>query len=480
MEADANRLHRHAVRLTNITRLVDELYDQPIIEIEWALEDALPFPLCLSATTDAPTCEYREDISAARGNVILANHGRTLGRIDPDENQYEDLGEVSTLQEFPPCKDIPCPVEVETIAGPFRPHLKQGPLTFAQTINKGASASHSIKQDPSKALPAVKLQGNPPGREGYKPWSPKFDLLASQPEDADYVVEIDNDRRAHLRFGDGELGRAPQAGSEFRANYRVGNGPVGNVGAEAITYIVISHTSYSGLILKPRNPLPASGGTMPEPIDEVKLFAPFAFREVRERAITADDYAELAQRTDPDRIQRAAGALRWTGSWYEAAVALDPKGEVEPDAYLIEKIMKDLQAYRRIGHDLAVKPVQYVSLEIELTVCVLPDYLTGHVKAELLDVLSNRRLRDGRLGFFHPDNLTCGEDLYLSKLIAIAGAVTGVENVIARTFKRYAEQPNQEIENGLIPISPLEVARLDNDPDFPENGVLKLTMDGGR
>jgi hypothetical protein len=133
-----------------------------------------------------------------------------------------------------------------------------------------------------------------------------------------------------------------------------------------------------------------------------------------------------------------------------------------------------------MGHDLAVRAVQYVPLEIELTVCVLPNYLAGHVKAELLDVLSNRRLRDGRLGFFHPDNLTCGEDVYLSRLIAALRKVAGVDNIVVKTFKRFAELPNQEIEDGLIPIGPLEVARLDNDPDFLENGVLTLHMEGGR
>jgi hypothetical protein len=476
--ADANPLHRHAVRLTKVAREIDQLYDQPVLEIEWGLEDALPFPLCLSAVTDAPACEYRDDISVARGNVVLVDHGRTLGRIDPDEDRYEDLGEVPTSEEAPPCQDVPCPAEVQTFAGRYRPELKQAPLTFAQPVDRRAPASRTIAQDPRQALPAIKLQGNPPGREGYTLWSPRFDLLSSQAEDAHYVVEVDNDGRAHLRFGDGELGCAPQTGAKFRANYRIGNGPIGNVGAETIKYIVISRTRYSDLTLKPRNPLPASGGTAAEPINEAKLFAPHAFRKELARAITAQDYAEIATRDE--RVQRAAAALRWAGSWYEAMVAVDPKGKVEPDVDMLNKIADGLRAYRRIGHDVAVKPAQYVPLHIELTVCVQAGYLAGHVKTAVLDVLSNRRLMDGQLGLFHPDNLTFGEGVYLSKLIATARAVDGVENVVATTFKRYGELPNQEIENGIIPISPLEVARMDNDPDFPENGVLKLNMVGGR
>ena len=32
----------------------------------------------------------------------------------------------------------------------------------------------------------------------------------------------------------------------------------------------------------------------------------------------------------------------------------------------------------------------------------------------------------------------------------------------------------------LLPLSPFEIARLDNDPSFPENGKLTLDMRGGR
>ena len=46
-----------------------------VAEIAWAPEDALPFPLCLSTVIDD---ERVRDISVARGNVVLADHGRTI------------------------------------------------------------------------------------------------------------------------------------------------------------------------------------------------------------------------------------------------------------------------------------------------------------------------------------------------------------------------------------------------------------------
>jgi hypothetical protein len=189
------------------------------------------------------------------------------------------------------------------------------------------------------------------------------------------------------------------------------------------------------------------------------------------------------------RLQRAKGMLRWTGSWYEALVAVDPLGTEDADPELLGEISAYLEPYRRIGHDLEVKPAQYVPLDLVLTVCVLPHYLRGHVEAAVLDVFSDRVLPDGRLGFFHPDNLTFGEGIYVSRIVAAAQAVVGVQNVQVPRLERYeaAEHP-PGVEatkdglplHGLLALGPFEIAQLDNDPSFPENGRLTLDMRGGR
>jgi len=276
------------------------------------------------------------------------------------------------------------------------------------------------------------------------------------------------------------LGRMPDAGTRFQAVYRVGNGASGNVGAEAISHIVFRNRLPQGAEIRPRNPFPAVGGAVPEPFAEAKLFAPHGFRKELQRAITADDYAHIVMRDFKHKVQRAAAKLRWTGSWYEVLVAIDRLGSLEADEELLCEMAGHLYRYRRIGHDVVVKPARYVSLQIAITVCVLPSYLRGHVKAALLDVFSNRLLRDGRLGFFHPDNLSFGEGIYLSKLVAAAQAVTGVESVIVTTLERFFEGPNGGIESGVLPLGPFEIARLDNDPSFPENGMLTLDVRGGR
>ena len=57
-------------------------------------------------------------------------------------------------------------------------------------------------------------------KEMSSEWEARADLLASGPDNCHFVVEMDNDGRAHLRFGDDEFGEQPEAGMRFRARYR--------------------------------------------------------------------------------------------------------------------------------------------------------------------------------------------------------------------------------------------------------------------
>jgi hypothetical protein len=58
--------------------------------------------------------------------------------------------------------------------------------------------------------------------------------------------------------------------------------------------------------------------------------------------------------------------------------------------------------------------------------------------------------------------------------------VQGVESVRVTKLNRLFERPNSELESGVLPLGPLEIARLDNDPSFPEQGIFTLILCGGR
>jgi predicted phage baseplate assembly protein len=303
-------------------------------------------------------------------------------------------------------------------------------------------------------------------------WSPQFDLLGSDRFATEFVVELESDGIAHLRFGDDERGRRPEEGSQFDAAYRVGNGRAGNLGAETITRVV---AAFSG-VHRVRNPLAATGGVDPEPLERLRLDAPEAFR-TQERAVTEADYAEVTGRHDD--VQRAAAAFRWTGSWYTTFITVDRTGGVPFDSGFERDLGTFLDRYRMAGHDIELEPPVSVPLDLLLQVCVKPGYFRTDVQLALLEQFSNRVLPGGVRGFFHPDNFTFGQPVYLSQIFEVAMAVAGVEWVQAERFQRFGKAPAQELEHEVLTPAAREVAVLDNDPNFPENGRLELAMKGG-
>jgi predicted phage baseplate assembly protein len=330
-----------------------------------------------------------------------------------------------------------------------------------------------LEQEVRAAEPQVWLTSTPAA-----PWQTSPDLIRSARTEGDFVVEIDNDGAAQLRFGDGELGRQPPAAMSFRARYRIGNGTAGNVGAESISRLVLGKTKLAGVSVTVRNPLPAKGGLNPEPVAEAKLLAPRYFRKTIERAIIGADYEEIAERNP--KVQNASAELVWTGSWYEADVAIDPLAQAPAEQTLIMQIEGDLHRVRRIGHDLHVERARYVPLDLKLEVCALPHHERGHIRAALLELFSNRTLSGKRRGYFHPDNLSFGEGIYLSSLVAAGQKTPGVECVTVTRLQRLFEPSRGELAAGFLGLRNYEIAQLENDPNHPERGKLEIVVRGGR
>jgi hypothetical protein len=132
------------------------------------------------------------------------------------------------------------------------------------------------------------------------------------------------------------------------------------------------------------------------------------------------------------------------------------------------------------GHDLEVDGPEYVPLEIEMHVCLKPGYFKSDVKRALLEVFSNSLLADGRRGLFHPDNFTFGQTVYLSVLYAAAQQVDGVASVSITKFQRQGINSNLALTAGKLVLERLEIARMDNDPNFPERGVFRLIVEGAQ
>ena len=410
LEEDADPARRHAVRLTKLRNAYDLVNRQAVLEIEWARADALPFPLCLSAV--GSDCVYREGISVARGNVIVVDHGETvdgeLPRVEPAEPR-------PTCDE---CGEVQVPG-----ARRYGPHLEHKHVVYREALPLDGPVFYLLDEhhrDPHAASPQVKLTGQDPDTLQKDDWWPQHDLISSGGDDRHFVVEVDDERVAHLRFGDDELGEAPPPKTRFKAEYRVGEPLAGNVGAETIRRLIVRQGIVKG-VTGVRNPLAAIGGTAPETVDDARLRAPHAFRQRLLRAITREDYARLVKQLFPDQIQRAFADLQPSkkAGRYDVMIWFDPLAGSEVTA---DKIAERLYPYRRIGHDITVQAGTPVPLDVTITVQIEARAAGSRVKEAIEAAL-------GRRGFFCPDRLTFDTGISLSEMVAIAQRIPGVEYV---------------------------------------------------
>ncbi|MEQ7128702.1 putative baseplate assembly protein [Actinopolymorpha sp. B11F2] len=441
---------RHAVLLDRDPVVhTDPLSDRSVVlELHWSGADALPVPL--------PVAERAEDGSArvvavALANVVLADHGGTVAgeRLDPPQ--------------------VP-------VGATYRPRLRRIGLAWADPSPVVlASAAAALVPDPRTAVAELELD------DGSRTWLPRPDLLASGRLAADVVVETESDGTSRLRFGDGVSGRRPVAGTTPTATYRLGGGTAGNVGPGTLARLLArpGATVPDGVTVT--NPLPAVGGVDPEPIAEVRELAPHAFR-TQLRAVTSDDYAAVAMR-DP-AVQRAVARRRWSGSWYAQEVTVDPRADRAGDPAVPAAISTVLEVRRMAGVDVELAQPVYVPLEIVLGVCVASGYQRADIAAALARAFSAGRLPDGRRGFFHPDNFTFGQSLFLSDVVATAMAVPGVawvdvgDDGTGLRFRRLGRAPAGEVARGRIDAAAREVLRADTDPSNPENGRFTCLLRG--
>lgn len=429
LASDADPSHRHVVRIVSVTPPHAVSKDDPtfISPFTWSAADALPFDLWLTRTIEGNTIT---GISVAMGNIVLADNGRTNTGIALD---------------------------------PSAPSLPDGNLTWAVPLAAAGPAAFALAQDPDDARPEIVLTDAGNGST----WTPALDLLESGPLAQRFVVETESAGSVTLRFGDGVNGRMPAPGTQLVATYRQGNGLAGNIGAGAL---VSANTSLG--VTSVWNPLPAVGGTDPEPLEHARLYAPFAFRE-QERAVTAADYRAITER-HPD-VQKANASIEPAGRNFIVTVSVDRSGAFTDQAFL-DNIATYLEPYRTIGAAVVVVAPDYVPLDI-----VLVAFVSGGTPVN--SVRTGLRNAFGLTGFFNPDNFTFGQPVYLSDIVAAALQVPGVAwvNSDAQTdprirFQRWREPPGGELAAGEIPMRPAEIARADSDPGSPQHGRIEFLV----
>ncbi|HSL67548.1 MAG TPA: putative baseplate assembly protein, partial [Actinomycetota bacterium] len=213
--------------------------------------------------------------------------------------------------------------------------------------------------------------------EGWQEWTQVENFADSGPEDLQFVMDEVNGQvilGPGVRQPDGtiqQFGAVPPKAAPLRVRaYRTGGGARGNITRGAIQVVKTSIP----LVTKVENRRPAAGGVDGEDIENAKLRGPILFR-TRNRAVTAEDYEQLAREAAPEaaRVRSVsasdggeAGSVRIL---VVPAAAHDEVGSLRfeqlvPSDETLQRITDYLDERRVVGARVNVEPPVYQGITV--------------------------------------------------------------------------------------------------------------------
>jgi predicted phage baseplate assembly protein len=213
--------------------------------------------------------------------------------------------------------------------------------------------------------------------EGWQEWSEVSDFALSQVGDRHFVLDAVVGEvllGPAVRMPNGQFvnyGAVPAKGSVVRLRrYHTGGGRQGNVTQRAIR---ICRTTIP-FVARVENRYPATGGVDGEDIEEAKIRGPIVMRTLG-RAVTAEDYEQLAQAAAPEaaRVRAVPAATEEEAGGVRVlivpAVADDENGRLSfeqlvPPAETLSNVATYLDSRRTLGARVMVEPPAYQGVTV--------------------------------------------------------------------------------------------------------------------
>ncbi|WP_306316874.1 MULTISPECIES: baseplate J/gp47 family protein [unclassified Streptomyces] len=321
------------------------------------------------------------------------------------------------------------------------------------TSDGGPHQLHPLGQHP---VIAGSITTTVTGPGGPTLWHEVRTLATAGPAERCFMVQRGADGTVTLLFGDGVNGAIPPKGSgldqvEVHATYRVGGGPQGNVPPGT------AFTSSISALRKITAPAGGSGGAVGESVVGARDLAPRLYR-AQNRAVTADDYVELALRT-PGVGKARAVALNWN----DVLLYVAPSGRVEQPSELLRRdLLTAFESSRMAGSVLRVLGPEPADIFLQAVIRAEPFYLQDDVRAAVTAATA------GLIAF---DAIDFGQSLFLSRVYDVLQSLPQVASLTVTQFSRTADGGVDA--DGVIELEPFELAR----PGYPE--TIRLVIQGG-
>jgi Baseplate J-like protein len=267
-----------------------------------------PIPSWLKSTTKI-TVVVADD-QGRPGQVSTALSNFTLALAPSTAPVTQEFALVASVSPVPVSKTSPVPRTRITVASPLQNcydrtattvnanvGIATGGSPVTELLGSGnaqqPNQSFTLKQTPLTYVQAATPTGSQSSLQvnvNGAAWT-EVNSLYDQASSAQVfdVMNLPNGA-AVVGFGDGVEGATlPTGQSNIVANYRVGIGSAGNVGAGQITTLVDRPLGVSGV----SNPMASTGGQDPQTVSGIRTNAPLSVLTLG-RAVSIDDYQNLA------------------------------------------------------------------------------------------------------------------------------------------------------------------------------------------
>lgn len=293
-------------------------------------------------------------------------------------------------------------VRTREVASPVRFSLKADAIILPGETSVEALAENSeehVRLVDASGTPSLSialertpyLDGSASVRSSAGDYTEAESFLSSGPGDRHFVVDVDQDDRATVRFGDGRCGEAP-AGT-LTVIYRTGGGAAGNVESDRLVVVEGTHRDAAGqcVRLSATNPLPASGGRDRQTVASIKAMAPLSLRTMA-RSVSREDFEINAR-----RLPGVARALMLTsnedGSIKEnhGILFVVPDGGGVPTEDLLRRVLVQVtETYPcTLTFQVSVQKPVYRDVDIHARV-----FLSSGASAETVRASIHERLRN--------------------------------------------------------------------------------------
>jgi hypothetical protein len=227
-------------------------------------------------------------------------------------------------------------------------------------------------------------------------WARVPNFLASTASDLHYTVQIDQNERAHLRFGNGTNGSIPVG--QIGVSYKIGGGSNGNVEPNSIRKVEGTIVDVYGnqVQLSATNPLPTRGGQPRKSRIDMQVQAPAQLR-VLTRTVAREDYEINAL-----RVPGVTRALMLTKNQVPAIAEnrgilyIVPAGGGNASNAMLSAVynMVTVEYPNTVTFRLAVRSAIYLTVNVQATVYLrrgaLPRLVDAAIRANLAQLFALR------------------------------------------------------------------------------------------